>query len=175
MNTRHEPARVPETPVLPGPSLTLPHRYQSKDFITSLLSHTSAPLRLYPLCFDTLHKNTGGGVVAPETTAPSRFGREPGSTHNEEGPKSTGPSSLPSQLGASSATRMPVPRKRGETQDPPAQNEDEVPGLCHLPKHCMLRRLDIEWWPRSEVQSEVKPKIGALLIRRTQCHHVRYF
>ena len=28
---------------------------------------------------------------------------------------------------------------------------------------------------RSEVQSEVKPEIGALLIRRTQCHHVRYF
>jgi hypothetical protein len=39
------------------------------------------------------------------------------------------------------------------------------------PEHCMLRRRDIEWWPRSEV----KPEIGALLIRRTQCHHVRYF
>src|SRR5208283_5390463 len=40
-------------------------------------------LHPYPLCFDMLHKNTRGGVVAPLPTLPSRFGTKSSSSHNE--------------------------------------------------------------------------------------------
>src|SRR5208337_2700335 len=38
-------------------------------------NHSRALLRLYPLCFDMLHKNTRGEGVTPVATVPSRFGR----------------------------------------------------------------------------------------------------
>jgi hypothetical protein len=50
------------------------HRYQNKDFINHLFSHTCAHLRPYPLCFDTLHKNTRGEGMTPTPTVPSRIG-----------------------------------------------------------------------------------------------------
>src|SRR5208283_2419616 len=65
------------------------------------------------------------------------------------------------------------PRRR-ETQDPPSQSEDGAPSLCYQtqekrnpsptlpkrgwgtrPEHCMLKRRDIDWWPRPEGQTEI--------------------
>ena len=92
MNTWHKPARAPHAESYQRPAtsdqearqhqnrstFTLctnsAHPYQNKGFVSNLFSHACAHLRLYPLCFDMLHKNTRGWVVTSVATVPSRIG-----------------------------------------------------------------------------------------------------
>jgi hypothetical protein len=89
VNIRHKHACVSQIPTIPALAITLLHRYQNKHVITPLFSHTCAHLRLYPLCFDMLQKNTRGGVAAPLPTVPSRFGMGSGSRHTSHKPRVT--------------------------------------------------------------------------------------
>ena len=83
MNTRHRPAPVAQSPIVLTLCPKSAHAYQNKElanqnceFLSPLFSHCCALLRLQPLCFDTLHKNTRGWEVPPAATVPSRIGRE---------------------------------------------------------------------------------------------------
>ncbi len=62
MNTRRQPARVPQSAGKFTLCINSAHRYQNKDFITNVFSHTCALLRPHPLYFHMLHKNTRGGI-----------------------------------------------------------------------------------------------------------------
>ena len=75
VNTRHKPACVSQFPSTFTPCSKSAHPYQNKGFVSQPFSHTCAHLRLQPLCFDTLHKNTRGEGVPPEATVSSRIGR----------------------------------------------------------------------------------------------------
>ena len=91
VNTRHKPARAPQIPTTLILCTSSAHRYQNKgvtnrksQFLSPLFSHACAHLRLYPLCFDMLHKNTRGGVVAPSPTVRSRIGSSGGANPKRE-------------------------------------------------------------------------------------------
>jgi len=95
VNTRHKPARGPQTLSTLTLCTNSAHRYQNKGFINQnsgflspLFSHTSARSRLQPLCFDMLHKNTRGWVVTSVATFPSRVGMT--EKHGRRNPR-TGP------------------------------------------------------------------------------------
>ena len=90
MNTRHKPARAPQIPSILTLCTNSAHPYQNKGFpdqnsafLTPLFSHTSAHLRLQPLCFDTLHKNTRGEEGTQSPTIPSRIGMGGGARYKE--------------------------------------------------------------------------------------------
>jgi hypothetical protein len=105
VNTRHKPARASQISTIPALPITQLHRYQNKHLITPLFSHRCAHLRLYPLCFDTLHKNTWGAVVAQPPTFLSRFGTKSGPSQKE----AEGSLAL---LGMTAGRRAARPRRR---------------------------------------------------------------
>ncbi len=67
MNTQHKAARATRIPSRVTLCINTAHPYQNtgfarqkRQFLSPLFSHACAHLRLQPLCFDTLHKNTRG-------------------------------------------------------------------------------------------------------------------
>jgi len=144
VNTWHKPARSPQIPSTTTLCTKSAHPYQNKWFIkqksaflSPLFSHSCAHLRLQPLCFDMLHKNTKGEGVTPSPTFPSRIGMGGGaSDRKEEGvwgvfafwgacmsdmnvrpPKEAEGSlaSLPSQLGAGGMTARRIGKRNPRT------------------------------------------------------------
>ena len=114
VNSRHKP---PCGPLLPSTRTLCPnssHRYKNKgfafhigQFLSPLFSHSCAHLRLQPLCFDMLHKNTQGEEVPPSPTLPSRIGTRGAPRH-----VSAQSSLAPLSLLAGDLRRGFIPRSR---------------------------------------------------------------
>src|SRR5208283_5013612 len=84
VSTRHTPAHDPQNPSTLSLCINSPHPSQNKGIVSNLFSHTCAHLHPQTLCFDILHKNIRGGVVATLTTVPSRIGPGRGESHKIE-------------------------------------------------------------------------------------------